>query len=113
MRDESNFRDAMTFDPFRGLDERTETHPSDPPEGKPTRNGLTDSSDSWLVWGSGRILCPGRFYATMVMKLVVAHIVTEYDVLLPESPSSRSMQWRSAVIPKCSVSLLVKRRERL
>ncbi|KAM3080812.1 hypothetical protein ACMFMG_005738, partial [Clarireedia jacksonii] len=97
MRSEANFRDALAFRPFRKSDEMSECHTSDShlAIGKPAHNGLTDSSESWLVWGAGRILCPGRFYAAMILKLIVAHLVTDYDVLLPESTASRSIQWRS------------------
>lgn len=111
MRDETNFRDALTFDAFRGLDETMENHTANLSTAKSATKGLTDSSESWLVWGAGRILCPGRFYATMILKLVVAHLVTDYDILLQDSTSSRSIQWRSSIIPKSTVALLVKERE--
>jgi cytochrome P450 len=113
MRNDANFRDALSFDGFRGLYGTTVNPPSDLHASKPSPTGLADSSDAWLVWGAGRLLCPGRFYTTMILKLVVAHLVTDYDIILPESTSSRSVQWRSAIIPKSTVSLLVSERKRV
>jgi cytochrome P450 len=100
MRDESLFDDALSFNAFRFVDRESGTTCNN--------SRLTDSSDSWLVWGAGRILCPGRFYATVILKLIVAHVITEYDVVLPEIKTSRSMQWRSAVIPKSDNVLLLR-----
>jgi cytochrome P450 len=106
MRDSANFADPLTFNAFRSVGEAANRDSAS--ANTTTKTGLTDSSDSWLVWGAGRILCPGRFYATVVLKLFVAHLITEYDIVLPESKTARSMQWRSAVIPKPSVVLLVR-----
>ncbi|KAI5868246.1 cytochrome P450 [Durotheca rogersii] len=33
---------------------------------------LTDVEHSFLVWGTGRMACPGRYYASAFMKLVIA-----------------------------------------
>ena len=37
-------------------------------------------TDTFLVFGNGRHACPGRFFAMHEMKLMVAHIVTTYEV---------------------------------
>lgn len=37
------------------------------------------------------MLCLGRFYTTVVLKLVVAHMLTEYDVLFLDYKKLRSM----------------------
>ncbi|KAK8107789.1 cytochrome P450 [Apiospora kogelbergensis] len=104
MRDSRFFPDALEFQPFRFYQPPKEGGQVFPDRG----SFLTDASDSWLVWGAGRILCPGRFYATAVQKLVVAQMLLGYDCELAPLPGPRSMQWRSTIIPKPSVGLLVK-----
>lgn len=54
---------------------------------------------------------PGRFYATAVLKLVVATVLLEYDCELSPIRGERSFQWRSSVIPKRSIKLHAQRRD--
>ncbi|KAI0870674.1 cytochrome P450 [Hypoxylon argillaceum] len=61
---------------------------------------ITDASQAWHVWGTGRMVCPGRFYATAVMKLVVGHIIKNYDCQLAHPRASRWFTWRSTMLPK-------------
>lgn len=132
MRDSSNFPSALEFNAFRflpGAEVNSSTNsnlnnhdtedspastlnkPSLPQNTKQNRSAnLTASSDTWLVWGAGRILCPGRFYATLMLKLVIIEFMTKWDCKL-EYPSGyqRSIQWRSSIIPKMGLKLLMKR----
>ena len=46
-----------------------------------TRHLLTTTTTSYLAWGyGGQHACPGRFYAAVVMKVMLAVIVLGYDV---------------------------------
>ncbi|KAK8851035.1 cytochrome P450 [Apiospora arundinis] len=108
MRDSRFFPNALEFQPFRFY----QPPKKDGGQVFPNRGSfLTDASDSWLVWGSGRILCPGRFYATAVQKLVVAQMLLGYDCELAPLPGPRSVQWRSTIVPKPSIQLLVKEKK--
>ncbi|KAM5452555.1 hypothetical protein MaudCBS49596_003373 [Microsporum audouinii] len=98
MRDEKYFTNAMQFDRLRFLNEGRHRH------------GLTAASRDWLVWGLGRIVCPGRFYATAVLKLMLAKMLIHYDCEILGFRGSNCFQWRSAVIPKSTISLLVRDR---
>lgn len=40
------------------------------------------TSDKFLAFGHGKHACPGRFFASQEMKLMLAHIVMRYDVRL-------------------------------
>ena len=40
-------------------------------------------------WGSGRFTCPGRWYASAMMKVVIALIVSKYDVKFPKGQVER------------------------
>jgi cytochrome P450 len=41
---------------------------------------MTAVATDFLSFGLGRHACPGRFFASQEMKLMLAHIVMEYDV---------------------------------
>ncbi|KAF2178175.1 cytochrome P450 [Zopfia rhizophila CBS 207.26] len=101
MRDDSNFADALTFDGFRFLKD----------SGRSSRDSYTaDASDKWLIWGIGRILCPGRFYASAVLKLMVLRMLLRYDCELPQASEERSFQWGSTVMPKGGIMLVARER---
>jgi cytochrome P450 len=40
-------------------------------------------------WGSGRFTCPGRWYASAMMKVIIALMITKYDVKFPEGQVER------------------------
>ncbi|KAF2795495.1 cytochrome P450, partial [Melanomma pulvis-pyrius CBS 109.77] len=59
MRDESNFIDVLLFQGYRFFKSSVRS----------ARDSyMTDTSDKWLIWGVGRIIYPGRFYATAMLK---------------------------------------------
>lgn len=35
------------------------------------------------MWGSGRLTCPGRHFASVLSKMIVANLLLQYDVALP------------------------------
>jgi cytochrome P450 len=41
---------------------------------------LVTTTPDYLMWGHGKHACSGRFFAALVLKLVLAHIVLWYDV---------------------------------
>lgn len=57
-------------------------------------------SSSRLKSWSLHCFSPGRFYATAVMKLVVGHIIKNYDCQLAHPRASRWFTWRSTMLPK-------------
>ncbi|KAI3319097.1 cytochrome P450 [Xylariaceae sp. AK1471] len=67
---------------------------------QPNPSKITDASQSWHVWGTGRMVCPGRFYATAVMKIIVGHIIMHYDCRLTDATANRWFTWRSTMLPK-------------
>ncbi|CAG8960196.1 hypothetical protein HYFRA_00010675 [Hymenoscyphus fraxineus] len=58
-------------------------------------SNLTDCNNSWHVWGTGRMTCPGRFYAAAVMKVMLANIIKNYDCKLADEKAERWFTWRS------------------
>lgn len=45
---------------------------------------FVQSSSDFYVFGGGRHICPGRFFASNEMKLALAHILLKYDIRLKE-----------------------------
>ena len=72
-----------SYDGYRFLKRRRAGH-------KATQ--FVQSSREHNVFGGGRHICPGRFFASSELKLCLAHILTKYDVRLKDG-------YRSAPIP--------------
>ncbi|PAV15330.1 cytochrome P450 [Pyrrhoderma noxium] len=66
------------FRPFRFAELR------DSSKGESTRNQMVATSSEFLAFGHGRHACPGRFFAANELKAMLAYIVLNYDVKLPE-----------------------------
>ncbi|KAK7740436.1 hypothetical protein SLS62_011118 [Diatrype stigma] len=63
-------------------------------------SSLTDVDHSFLMWGTGRMACPGRYYAASFMKTIVAQLLMSYDFVLVEPDAPRWLSWRVAKIPR-------------
>lgn len=68
------------------------------------------TSDEFLGFGHGRHACPGRFFATQELKLMLAYLVMNYDVeTLPERPQNSVMNGMS--LPPPNALLGIKKRQ--
>ena len=73
------------FDGFRFFNLEKEQQGNDPRpltanHGGSVRFKLVTTTPDYLVWGYGRHACSGRFFAALLLKLVLAHVVLRYDV---------------------------------
>ncbi|KAM0490235.1 hypothetical protein ACHAP8_011772 [Fusarium lateritium] len=66
--DETFYKDAGSFKPFRFADGTSDA-----------RSDVT-LDETFLSFGYGRNACPGRFFGIHIMKVVLAYIITKYDV---------------------------------
>ncbi|KAM7184927.1 Ent-kaurene oxidase [Rhypophila sp. PSN 637] len=80
------------------------------PQPKPSK--LTDCDSTYHVWGTGRMACPGRYYATAVMKVILGQIIMTYDLELLNKQDSRWLTWRSTMLPRHSTKVVFTRREK-
>jgi cytochrome P450 len=53
-------------------------------DGMTNRHQTGTTSITHMPFGHGRLACPGRFFATLEMKALLAHIVITYDLKLEE-----------------------------
>jgi len=49
---------------------------------------------------------PGRFYASLCMKLVLIHVLEHYECSMEEPQSSRFFSWRSSNVPRASTVVI-------
>ncbi|KAL9636718.1 MAG: hypothetical protein Q9204_002142 [Flavoplaca sp. TL-2023a] len=106
MQSPSHYPDATVFHGFRFVDPDILTGAANPGfqtilQEYPTK--FTDTNgkdDTWHVWGTGRMSCPGRFYAAAVIKVILAQIILHYDCELVDKNAARWFTWRSSMLPK-------------
>ncbi|KAJ8063629.1 hypothetical protein OCU04_007497 [Sclerotinia nivalis] len=103
LSDAENYPQPDVFGGFRFADPKIfGKEQSIQPEG-PSK--FTDISDKWQVWGTGKILCPGRFFVGFAMKHIMAHIINNYEPELVDKNSKPTMNWRTWTLPKPSVKI--------
>jgi len=80
--DETLWKDPNVYDPSRFLE-------------------TSIKNWAWIPYGGGRHICPGRFYAVFVIKMLVAEIVSKYDIHVAKRPPyvTRGNEVRSAEEP--------------
>lgn len=67
---------------------------------KDDQTSFVAATDTWHFFGNGKIMCPGRFYSAVVMKLVLSHVLRNYDVELVDRSKGRSQMWRTTLYPR-------------
>ncbi|KAI1415436.1 cytochrome P450 [Hypoxylon sp. FL1857] len=82
-QDELGDTDQANFDGYRYYKKRlAQNSPS-------SRYDYSSTDKSHLGFGHGRYACPGRFAASIEAKILLAHILLQYDVRLPARMSGR------------------------
>ncbi|TVY84078.1 Cytochrome P450 monooygenase [Lachnellula suecica] len=81
MSDSNVFPNADKFDPYRFLKLR-ET------PGAENKHQFVTTSPEIIVFGHGHHACPGRFFASNEIKILLAHMIMHYDWKLPEGQKS-------------------------
>ncbi|PQE05922.1 cytochrome p450 protein [Rutstroemia sp. NJR-2017a BVV2] len=109
MHNPNYYPEPFAFNGFRFvkpelLSNLSETGNFDTPKSAPSK--LTDVNDAWHVWGTGRMACPGRWYAVAVLKVITGQIIMNYDCKLVDTNAKRWMTWRSTMVPKSSTMVV-------
>ncbi|KAF2867713.1 cytochrome P450 [Massariosphaeria phaeospora] len=71
---------------------------------------FTEVSEKFPVWGYGSLACPGRFHASIVMKLIISHIVMRYDLELEDDKARTLWSWETFTMPYESTRFVLKER---
>ncbi|KAI9640836.1 hypothetical protein NHQ30_010677 [Ciborinia camelliae] len=72
---------------------------------------FTDISEKFPVWGYGSLACPGRFHASLVMKLVIAHLVSNFDMRLENEKENVRWMWETFTMPYEKTRILMRERK--
>lgn len=122
--DDEIYENAHFFDPFRFF------HMRDQEGGGGTKHHFASTSLEYLPFGHGkhawygvvhslpsmrftpRLISPGRFFAALELKSMLAHIITSYDVKL-QNHSPRPQCWRigPAIAADSSLKVMFRKRD--
>ncbi|WPH04790.1 Hypothetical protein R9X50_00768600 [Acrodontium crateriforme] len=80
LQDDDLENNASSFDGFRYFKKR-----QDPEEANKHQFAMTDNNS--LHFGHGKYSCPGRFFASNEIKMLMAYLLTGYDFKYPEGKS--------------------------
>lgn len=99
--------DPEVFDPFRY--ERLRQDTSKPENINKFQFATTDSST--LHFGHGKFACPGRFFASNEIKVILCHLLLRYDFKFPEGQQRpRNWSYEEAFYPDPTVPILMRKR---
>ncbi|KAF1935949.1 ent-kaurene oxidase [Clathrospora elynae] len=85
--DSAHYPDSDTFDGFRSYKLRQSGKAADI-----ARNQFVTTNETNLGFGYGRHACPGRFFATNEMKMILARLILDYDIKMPDGQTERYPQ---------------------
>jgi cytochrome P450 len=107
-RDPDIYREAERYNAFR----HAASNGVDTAEAylQQKKNSLSMPSDTFLAWGHGRHACPGRFFATHLMKIMLAHVLVTYDVEA-KGPKPKGIARNEFPIPSLTAAFDVKLRK--
>lgn len=101
--DDSNYPDPNRFDPFRFADTTRR-------ENKGRKLEMTSTHADFIAFGHGVHACPGRFFAADVMKVMLVHVVTNYDVKL-EGEHPKNRWFIRSCIPSTTGEVMFRKRQ--
>ncbi|KAF8959647.1 cytochrome P450 [Flammula alnicola] len=102
--DEKVYENPMKFDGFRFVKMKER-------DGAEKKFDMVSTSCESLAFGHGRHACPGRYFATCELKLMLAHTVVTYDVKLETEGARPADMWvATACIPNPNAEVLFRRR---
>jgi len=99
------YKDPDVFDPMRFY--RLRQQP-----GHETRHQYTNNGPELLTWGDGPQVCPGRVFAGNTIKILLSHLLLNYDIQLPAGtykPARLSFP-NGSVQPDMKVQLMIRER---
>jgi cytochrome P450 len=115
-RDERYFPNADTFDAMRFYNLRMGENEREREQSGQVGSGnrwlFTSISDTNINFGAGKHACPGRFFAGMEIKLILAFFLLRYEIRLKKGEERpKSMAYVMTKSPNMTAELEFKRRQ--
>ncbi|KAK7442710.1 hypothetical protein VKT23_015956 [Stygiomarasmius scandens] len=109
-RDETRYKDADKFKPFRFF----EMEPSGNEETGSVKHQMTTPNSDYFFFGTGKHACPGRFFAANELKTLVAHTLLNYDIKLENNATTvpASVWLIRDISPDASIKVMFRKRRR-
>jgi cytochrome P450 monooxygenase-1 len=76
----------------------------------PASCNFVTTSENYLGFGHGKQACPGRFFADKVIKVLLCHILLNYDFKAVVPEQGRSVKYGHNILPHPDIKFKVKRR---
>jgi len=104
-RDKDCYDDPDSFRPFRFSDMRAAA-------GEQVKHQFVTTSPEYIPFGHGKHACPGRFFATNVLKVALACILVNYDVKFEDEGNRPENMWYgTAILPSRTAQVLFRKRQ--
>ena len=73
-------------------------------------NTKTPTIASWheSYWS---LFSPARWYVSFTLKMILAHLLLNYDIKLANEKASHIFTWTTAIVPRFSTRIMIRRRE--
>ncbi|EEP78020.1 conserved hypothetical protein [Uncinocarpus reesii 1704] len=105
LQDPAIIENPHEFDGFRYKRIR-----EDPKEANKHQFASTDSNN--IHFGHGKYACPGRFFASQIVKMIIGHLILKFDFKFPEGQGRpRNLSIDENVYPDPSARLMMRRRQ--
>lgn len=68
------------------------------------------------LWGNGTQACPGRVFATITIKVVLAYLLTQYDIRLPSGSANKpkgNLMPNGSSSPNTKAEIMIRDRQHL
>ncbi|KAJ5752790.1 cytochrome P450 [Penicillium odoratum] len=102
--DKNMYSDPDRFDGFRFYRMRKQV-------GQNESHKLISTSPTYLNFGDGRHVCPGRYMAADMMRLVLAHIIMHYDVAIKDhGPRPANRTFKTFLLPDMTAEIMLRHR---
>ncbi|KAE9983849.1 hypothetical protein EG328_009463 [Venturia inaequalis] len=105
LRDESFYPNADCFQADRFVESQ-----NNPPSDHKGVRRFTFPGLSFPFWGSTKQACPGRFYVSMVVKMVLITILSEYEIEPVDEDVQSTWTFGPHMLPSSSLSIRIKTR---
>ncbi|KAK5655624.1 hypothetical protein OQA88_5555 [Cercophora sp. LCS_1] len=109
LHDDDKYPDANEFRPFRFSTQRQDESVE---YIKRAAKSFATTSNDYLAFGHGRNACPGRFFAANELKLMLAHLVLNYDFEPLEKSRPKNMWFGLTRVPPMEAKIRIRRRVR-